>query len=200
MNFFPPPKKYNPDICCLLKSLVLGALQISGLYFGGRLDEPGIQASLAHIWAKSWHFCGFLPNFLPCQLSSSRTSGFSGSRLGKTLTFPQFLTQFPDLLAQFFSEFRLRWLAFGQNSGIFAVFLPNFLTCRLSSSRDSGCIDSRLGKILAFSRFFTQFTSLPAQFFHEFGLRWLAFGQNTGFFAVFYPIQRFLQLLHHFLY
>lgn len=158
------------------------------------------RLQLAHIWAKSWHFCGFLPNFLPCPLSSSRTSGFSGSRLGKTLTFSQFLTQFPDLLAQFLLRIQAPLACIWAKFWHFRSFLPNFLTCRLSSSRDSGSIDSRLGKILAFSQFFAHFTSLPAQLFHDFRLHWLTFGQNTGVFTVFYPIQRFLQFLHHFLY
>ena len=73
----------QPGYLFLPKKLSFRAMQISGLYFLGVLDEPGIQASLAHIWVKSWHFRGFLPNFLPCQLSSFRNSDFAVSHLGK---------------------------------------------------------------------------------------------------------------------
>ena len=55
----------------------------------------GLQASLARIWTKHWHFHGFLPNFLPCQLSSFRNSGFIGSNWEKSWRFRSFLPIFP---------------------------------------------------------------------------------------------------------
>lgn len=55
--------KMQPGYLLLPKSIVLGALQISGLYFFcGFLEELGILASLTLVRVKGWHFCGFLPN------------------------------------------------------------------------------------------------------------------------------------------
>ena len=64
---------------------------------------------------------------------------------------------------------------------LFRDFLPIFPPCQLSSSRNSGSVGSHLGKTLAFSRFFTHFTSLPAQFFPKFRLRWLNLGKKLAF-------------------
>lgn len=53
----------QPGYLLLPKSIVLGALQISGLYFFcGFLEELGILASLTLVRVKGWHFCVFLPN------------------------------------------------------------------------------------------------------------------------------------------
>lgn len=64
---------------------------------------------------------------------------------------------------------------------LFRDFLPIFPSCQLSSFRTSGFVGSHLGKTLAFSRFFTQFSSLPAQLFPKFRLRWLKLGKKLAF-------------------
>ena len=43
------------------------------------------------------------------------------------------------------------------------------------------CSDWRLGKILAFPGFLAHFSSLPAQFFQDFRLRWLKLGKKLAF-------------------
>lgn len=54
----------QPGYLLLPKSIVLGALQISRVFFffAGFLEELGILASLTLVRVKGWHFCGFLPN------------------------------------------------------------------------------------------------------------------------------------------
>ena len=64
---------------------------------------------------------------------------------------------------------------------LFRDFLPIFPPCQLSSFRTSGFVGSHLDKTLAFSRFFTQFSSLPAQLFPKFRLRWLKLGKKLAF-------------------